>query len=110
MAGAAAAPRALPPPRAGWLFVQWGESSGQNFPEDQESESRLPLGLCPAEKGQRVLVCETVINLPHRAAFGLLFFGVSLFGRIRAFKVKCSEKLKCELDAVNKSAVSTPKD
>lgn len=91
------------------MFVQWGESSGQSFPADQESKSHLPLGLCPAEKGQHVLVCETVINLPHHVAFGLLFFGVSLCGSIRAFKDKCSEKLKCKLDAVNKSVVATPK-
>lgn len=55
-----------------------------------------------------MLLYENVIYLPRCVAFGVLFFGISLFGRIRAFKGKCSEKLKCKLDAVNKSVVANP--
>lgn len=56
-----------------------------------------------------MLLCGSVIYLPRCVAFGVLFFGISLFGRIRAFKGKRSEKLKCELDAVNKSVVANPR-
>lgn len=85
------------------------ESSAQNSPEYREGESRLPRGVRAAGKAQRVLAFESVIYLPRRVAFGVLFFGISLSGRIRAFRGKCSEKLKCELDAVNKSAVANPR-
>lgn len=88
------------------VFFSGAESSAQNSPEHRESESHLPLGVRPADKAQRALVYESVIYLPRCVAFGVLFFGISLFGRIRAFKGKCSEKLKCKLDAVNISAVT----
>lgn len=110
LAGAAAPPGALPPPQAGRVvFFPWGESSPENCPESRQGESHLPLCVRPADKGRRTLLYESVIYLPRCVAFGVLFFGISLFGRIRDFKGKCSEKLKCKVDAVNKSVVANPR-
>lgn len=111
MADAAAPPGVLPPTRAGrGLFFSVGLTPlHKTSPQHREGESCLPFGVRPADKAQHALVYESVVYLPRRVAFGVLFFGISLFGRIRAFKGKCSEKLKCELDAVNKSAVTNPR-
>lgn len=99
----------LCPKQEGLYFFRGAESSPENCPESRQGESHLPLCVRPADKGRRTLLYESVIYLPRCVAFGVLFFGISLFGRIRDFKGKCSEKLKCKVDAVNKSVVANPR-
>lgn len=99
----------LHPRQEGLYFFRGTESSPESSPESRQGESHLPLCVRPADKGWRTLLYESVIYLPRCVAFGVLFFGISLFGRIRDFKGKCSEKLKCKVDAVNKSVVANPR-